>query len=187
MEEHFLNHIKPTKIMRTCTNIRCPERKSLCCGAEVERFENTDTKTPTTQPTTITHHQYCNIAVAERGQWSASIEPYCTCEQYTPKTDEEIKVQSVIRSGKTIAGLQWFYEHGTNGESVILKTPNGNFYSPKAAEEALSKARAEADRKARVKERERIEKELRPLRTTDKRKYDVVLWRDVLISLTNKE
>ncbi len=35
-----------------------------------------------------------------------------------------------------------------------------------------------------ARERERLESILRPLRTTDKRNYDVVLWRDVKAVLT---
>lgn len=38
----------------------------------------------------------------------------------------------------------------------------------------------------RKKERDRIEKQLRTLRTTDKRKYDVVLWADVVSILKEK-
>ena len=49
-------------------------------------------------------------------------------------------------------------------------------------EDTLTKVADEA----RKKERDRIEKQLRTLRTTDKRKYDVVLWADVISILKDK-
>ena len=39
---------------------------------------------------------------------------------------------------------------------------------------------------ARKEERERIEEQLRTLLTTDKRKYDVVLWEDIISILKDK-
>ena len=56
------------------------------------------------------HNYFCPIAVAERGQWAASIEPFCTCNTPTSpaderfldaRTSEERKADSKITSKTT--------------------------------------------------------------------------------------
>ena len=63
---------------------------------------------------TIIHKEFCPITLSLKGQWAASVEPYCNCEGFThsggSNKPEETK--------KTISGYKKFRCRGCYGEII---------------------------------------------------------------------